>query len=171
MRSLTHQRPFEDYWHENIFNTSNSRLYELFRWHREYCFTESFTRFQTVNRQLKALYRNAIDFITFVKLAAPDFAPEDQLTCEKAVARILRFLDDIRKIEKNDNGLRWLKLCAGEVAKAEKLFDEKQYSGGRKALDCARTYLMNAAARKSTGTTFIASETGKVQDLNSGFPE
>src|SRR5438876_447350 len=75
-----------------------------------------------MSAQLRTLYRNAIEFITFVKLDAPDFAPEDKLTCETAVARIRGYLDDLGEIEKKEISVRWLKLCAQDVTTAEKLF-------------------------------------------------
>jgi hypothetical protein len=121
-------------------------------------------------QNLKNLYRNATDFITFVKLDAPDFAPEDGLSCEKAIARITRYLSDIREIERNETARQWLTLCVQDVNKAEKLFTEKHDSDARKALDSARTYLINASIKKTMEPTFIAKETGETQDLSSGFP-
>ena len=53
-----------------------------------------------MSTELLTLYRNATDFITFVKLDAPNFAPDDQLICERAIGRIRRYLDDIREVEK-----------------------------------------------------------------------
>ena len=123
-----------------------------------------------MSTQLKMLYRNAIDFITFVKLDAPDFAPEDKLTCETAVARIRCFLADIQDAEKNEVALRWLKLSGQDVDRAEGFFAVKKDSEGRKSLDSARTYLINASMRKAMDTAFIAGATGATQDLNSGFP-
>ena len=115
-------------------------------------------------------YRNATDFITFVKLDAPDFAPEDELTCEKAIERIKKYLSDIREIEKNEIALKWLNLCGRNLDVAEKLFNEHHDSSGRKSLDLSRTYLINASDRKSMDAIFIAGNAGGAQDLNSGFP-
>jgi hypothetical protein len=123
-----------------------------------------------MNTQLQTLYRNSLDFITFVKLEAPDFAPGDNLTCETAISRVRKYLADIRAAEKNEVASRWLKLSGQEVDKAENFFAEKRNSDGRRALDSARTHLMNASIRKAMDATFIAGETGGTQDLGSGFP-
>jgi hypothetical protein len=123
-----------------------------------------------MSTQLKTLYRRAVDFITFVKLEAPDFAPEDKLTFQTAIARLRRNLDDVREAENNEVALRWLKLCERSIAKGESFFAVNQDSEGRKALDTARTYLINASSRKSTDPSFVAGESGPWQDLNSGFP-
>jgi hypothetical protein len=119
---------------------------------------------------LKNLYQNAACFITFVKLDAPSFAPEDKLSTAKAIARIRQYLSDIREIERNETALRWLTLSAQDVNKAEKMFSEKQDSEGRKALDSARTYLRNASTKKTMEPNFIVGN-GEAQDLSSGFPE
>lgn len=123
-----------------------------------------------MSTELRTLYRNATDFITFVKLDAPNFAPSDQLTCDRAIARIRKYLDDIRDVEKNEAAIRWLKLCNEDVSSAERFFNEGKDADGRKTLDSARGYLMNAASKKAMDAKFIAGESGAVQDSDSGFP-
>ena len=124
-----------------------------------------------MSAELKKLYRDATDFLTFVKLDAPDFSPQDHLTCAGALDRIRRYIDNISHLEESEVALTWLKLCARAVDAAEKLFQKREDSLGRRTLDSARTYLINASGKKCVNPAFIVGNSGQTQDLNSGFPE
>jgi hypothetical protein len=113
-----------------------------------------------MNPQLNSFYCKAIDFTTYVKLAAPDFPKEANLTCELALDRILTYLDSLREKDDDPTAKQWLRLAWNEVKAAEKSFEQKNDREGRKMLDSARTYLQYAAERKSMEPTIFIDEPG-----------
>jgi len=113
-----------------------------------------------MNGQLKALYQETSDFLTYVKLYAPDFPARDEMTCEKAVLRLFEYLGMIDELEHNPTAKQWLRVCREQLRTAEKLFEELQPSQGRRTLDSARDYLNNASQRKSMKPTFVVAEPG-----------
>lgn len=123
-----------------------------------------------MNTELKALYQEASDFFTYVKLYAPDFPNRDEMTCEKAITKLFEYLGAIDDSESNSKAKQWLRISGEELKRADRAFGNGEHSQGRRTLGSARDYLNNAAQRKSVRTTFTADENGQAQDLNKGFP-
>ncbi len=113
-----------------------------------------------MNTQLGALYQEASDFFTYVKLYAPEFPPRDDLTCQKAVSRLYEYVVAIDDLEQNSSAKNWLRVCREVLKSADKLFEDGQHSQGRRALGSARDYLVNAEKRRSMKPTFIVGEAG-----------
>src|SRR3954453_10344352 len=100
-----------------------------------------------MSTQLRNLYREAADFLTYLKLYAPDFPTRDEMTCEKALSRLFDYLVGIEGAERNVAANRWLRIYREELKKAERLFGSGRHSDGRKTLDSAKDYLNKAATK------------------------
>jgi hypothetical protein len=123
-----------------------------------------------MSTQLQTLYKEASAFLTYIKMDAPDFSPEDKMTWEQGVDRIYEYIEEIRSLERNGSSLQWLELCLAQVNSAAVFFRANENSKGRKTLDVARNYLKNAMNKRAIKARIIAPSEGPGQDLESGFP-
>ena len=100
----------------------------------------------------------------------PDFPASAQTSTTRKFEQLSQLIETALERIHSDDAKRWLRIALQEIQESRQYYERGDRKMGMTFIQGAHEHFKNAFSSKQTEPRFIGSETGSVQDSDSGFP-